>query len=158
MKKKNLCIVRKNAADVSSCDLRRNNRIIITNLNQYKIPIALTLSQVFSETTRCITTYDIPADSAWYVDQSGPHQLVPAPMPMEPGTKRWRPCASWSSWVAFTGTNGVWYEWIRWIPQLQNILLVGTWHPHHQQQEPKGVGQEHLIALWDHLQGYMGYQ
>ena len=36
---------------------------ILSDLNQYKIPIALTLSQVFSETTRCIATYDIPADS-----------------------------------------------------------------------------------------------
>ena len=36
--------------------------------------------------------------------------------------------------------------------------LIGTWHPHHQHQGPKGVDHVHLGALGDHLQGYMGYQ
>ena len=49
------------------------------------------------------------------------------------------------------------YLQIRWDSQMQNTLLVVTWHPHHQHQGPKGVGHEHLGALGNHLQGYIGY-
>ena len=35
--------------------------------------------------------------------------------------------------------------------------LIGTWHPHHRDQGPKGVDHVHLGALGDHLQGYVGY-
>ena len=50
------------------------------------------------------------------------------------------------------------YQPIRWASQMQNILLIVTWHPHPQHQGQKGVGHVHLGALGDHLQGYMGYQ
>ena len=43
------------------------------NLNQYKIPFAVTYSQVFSETAWPIITCDIPVDSAWSV---GGHWLI----------------------------------------------------------------------------------
>ena len=49
------------------------------------------------------------------------------------------------------------YLQIHWDSQIQNTLLVVTWHPHHQHQGPKGVGHEHLGALGNHLQGYIGY-
>ena len=48
------------------------------------------------------------------------------------------------------------YLQIRWDSQMQNVLLLGTWHPHPHHQEHKGVGHVHLGALWNHLQGYMG--
>ena len=38
------------------------------DLNKYKIPMVVTLSQVFSETASRTVTYDIPADSALNVD------------------------------------------------------------------------------------------
>ena len=49
------------------------------------------------------------------------------------------------------------YLQIRWDSQMQNMILVGTYHPHHWHQEPKGVGHEHLGALEDHLLGHIGY-
>ena len=49
------------------------------------------------------------------------------------------------------------YLQIRWDSQMQNILLLGTWHPHPHHQGHKGVGHVHLGALGNHLQGYMGY-
>ena len=39
---------------------------------------------------------------------------------------------------------------------MQNISMVGTWHPHHQHQGQKGVGHVNLEARGDHLQGNMG--
>ena len=36
--------------------------------------------------------------------------------------------------------------------------LIGTWHPHHWHQGPKGVDHVHLGALGDQIQGCMGYQ
>ena len=50
------------------------------------------------------------------------------------------------------------YLQIRWDSQMQNILLIGTWHLHHQHQGPKEVGNVPPGGLGDHLQGYMGYQ
>ena len=50
------------------------------------------------------------------------------------------------------------YLQIHWDCQMQNILLVGTWHLHHRHQGPKGVGHVHLGALGSHLQGHKGYQ
>ena len=50
------------------------------------------------------------------------------------------------------------YQQIRWDSQMQNILLVGTWHLHHRHQGPKGVGHVNLGALGSHLQGHKGYQ
>ena len=49
------------------------------------------------------------------------------------------------------------YLQIRWDSQMQNILLLGTWHLHPHHQGHKGVGHVHLGALGNHLQGYMGY-
>ena len=49
------------------------------------------------------------------------------------------------------------YLQIRWDYQMQNVLLLGTWHPHPHHQGHKGVGHVHLGALGNHLQGYMGY-
>ena len=48
------------------------------------------------------------------------------------------------------------YLQIRWDSQMQNVLLLGTWHPHPHHQGHKGVGHVHLGALGNHLQGYMG--
>ena len=48
------------------------------------------------------------------------------------------------------------YQPICWASQMQNILLIGTWHLHHQYQGPKGVGHVHLGPLGNHLQGHFG--
>ena len=48
------------------------------------------------------------------------------------------------------------YQPIRWASQMQNILLIGTWHLQHQHQGPKGVGHVHLGPLGEHLQGHFG--
>ena len=40
------------------------------------------------------------------------------------------------------------YQQIRWDSQMQNILLVGTWHPSHWHQGSKEVGHVYLGATY----------
>ena len=50
--------------------------------------------------------------------------------PPAPGTKRSRPCPSWNSLVALTGTNGEPVD-LFWPPDAEFLLIV-TLHPQHQ--------------------------
>ena len=45
------------------------------------------------------------------------------------------------------------YQQIRWDSQMQNILLVGTWHPRHWHQGPIEVGHVHLEATYGVIWG-----